>query len=263
MDGTFLFAAGSRLVAQYSDGSEIDVPFVWVTEPISAGFFDFETHERPGHEIVSLTLSDDAGVVLATEKVPQLPDGILGRPHRLPGFGVVNPSPQAIWAKRQLLFDVPIDTHRRAGLWIAPSTDGGTCWFSTRGSGCDNAGKPWRLSPALARKHPELKLEGPLIGLAVEGGSAPTLCCQVGASTTRVDLRYQDGTRKAVTPKRGYLLVVLAPEHYPLGHRLKELIAYDAAGNVVGRRRLDPAQMRGVYPCEHERNYCDRVTMCP
>ena len=97
----------------------------------------------------------------------------------------------------------------------------------------------------------------------MSGGNPPSLCCRVGETVTRVELRYQDGTRETVMPKRGYLLIVLAPEHYALGHRLKELVAYDSAGKVVGRRDMKPQQMRGVYPCEHEKAYGYGVTMCP
>jgi hypothetical protein len=264
LSGAFMQEDGARLAARYSDGSEAEIPFVWVTEPISAGFFFYETGARAGHEVVSLTLYDDDGKALATQKLPDVSgEAIPVRGHRVAGFGTVMPSPKAIWSKRELLFDIPIGPHRHAGLWIAPSTDGGTCWFSTRGSGCDNAGEPWQVSPKLLEQHPELKEQGPLIGLGVEGGSTPTLCCQVGPPAARVELRYQDGARETAIPKRGYLLVVIAPEHYPLGHRLEEMVAYDAAGKVVGRRDMKPAQMRGVYPCEHEKDYGYGVTMCP
>jgi hypothetical protein len=263
LTGTFMQEDGARLVVRYSDGAEADVPFVWVTEPISAGFYLYETGARAGHEVVSLTLYDADGKVLATEKLPDVGGELHLQARRVPGFGVVMPSPKAIYARRELLFDVALGPHRHMALWIAPSTDGGTCWWTTRGGGCDNAGNPWPVPPKLLEQHPELKEQGPLIGLGMSGGNPPLLSGPVGASTTRIELRYEGGAREAVTPKQGYALIVIAPEHYPLGHRLKEIVAYDAAGAVVGRRRLVPAQMRGVYPCEHEKDYGYGVTMCP
>jgi hypothetical protein len=97
----------------------------------------------------------------------------------------------------------------------------------------------------------------------MHGGNPPSLCCEVGTSTARVELRYQDGERQTVTPKRGYLLLVIAPEHYPLGHRLEEMVAYDPAGKVIGRRDMTPEKMRAVYPCERPKDYGYGVKMCP
>ena len=41
----FIESGGDRLVLSYEDGTSDDVPFVWVTEPINAGFFVFDIPE--------------------------------------------------------------------------------------------------------------------------------------------------------------------------------------------------------------------------
>ena len=62
---------------------------------------------------------------------------------------------------------------------------------------------------------------------------------------------------------RSAALEQLYRERYGVFRDLDELVAYDAAGKVIGRRDMKPVQARGVYPCDREKDYGYGVTMCP
>jgi hypothetical protein len=265
LEGAFLHADAARLVVTYADGERADIPFVWVTEPIDAGFYLFDvpaSHERKGREAVSLTLFDRGGSALATTEVIRGEEPDLGRGHRVPKFGPLLVPKDAVYAKRELLFDVALGPYRHMGLWVAPKRgDGGTCYWSNRSSGCVPVEGFPRPTPEFLARYPELKDAALLMGLGASGGNPVVLCCTVDEAVARVELRYQSGTRESVTPKRGYLLVVLPPEHYPPGRRLEEIVAYDASGKVVGRK---PFSTDGrLYPCDDSKDVGYGVKRCP
>lgn len=93
VEGVVTGARAARLELVYRDGTRTPVPFVYVSKPIAAGFFDVQTRqqvalERP-EEIV---LSDEHGRVLAREHVPSE-----GRPLLLPLGGDARPrKPRAL-----------------------------------------------------------------------------------------------------------------------------------------------------------------------
>jgi hypothetical protein len=66
--GAFGWSRGERLVVSYADGSKEDVPFVWVTAPIDAGFFVLgvsKAHRFHATRPTALVLYDARGNVLA------------------------------------------------------------------------------------------------------------------------------------------------------------------------------------------------------
>ena len=74
MDGNIFDKAAARLEIRYRDGSRTTVPFVWVSQPISAGVFVFPiptTHRKHGHEPSALTVFSAIGRQLATVKLEQ------------------------------------------------------------------------------------------------------------------------------------------------------------------------------------------------
>jgi hypothetical protein len=187
-------------------------------------------------------------------------DALPYQTHRIPGFGLVSVPPHAIYEQRELFFDVEVGPHRRLGLWVAPSREGGTCFWTTSRSGCVRGETP-RPTPEFLAAHPELKDAAPLMGLGGSGGNPVTLCCTVDEAVARVELRYQDGGRESVTPRRGYLLVVLPAERYAPGHRLETIVAYDAGGKVIGRKPF-PTDGR-LYPCDNPKDVGYGVKRCP
>ena len=253
LNGSFFQAAGERLEVEYADGQKSDIPFVWVTAPINAGFYLYrvpDAHRHAGHEPVSITLYGASNRVLDRERIlgGQPPDFVS---HRLRGYPPLMVPAKAEWAKRTQLFALRSDDGARIGLWIAPERGGGICMWANPASGCTNVG------------HPLQNTAPPLGGLGLSGGSHVTLCCWLySKKITRVEARFADGDRVELTPKDGYLIWPIPARHYPLGHRLTELVGYNSAGRQVATKGISSNQ-RGLYPCTKPKNYGYGVSMCP
>jgi hypothetical protein len=175
----------------------------------------------------------------------------------VPGFGHVLVPRQAIYAKRQLLFQVAItvprvggtNAHRRAGLWIAPAHGGGTCWWEASGGGGGSSGcgaEPRILAPLPIR--PDF----------YEG----TLCCQVGANVARIELRFEDGDRIELHPRAEFILAAIPLRHYTRGHRLEEEVAFSASGKAIATRSV-ATKRPGMYPCARPSVLLYGFKMCP
>jgi hypothetical protein len=253
LNGSFFQAAGERLQVEYADGQENEIPFVWVTAPIDAGFYLYrvpDAHRLAGHQPVGVTLYDAANHVIDREQVldGEPPDFVS---HRLDGYPPLMVPTKAEWAKRTQLFAVRADDGARIGLWIAPERGGGTCMWTNQASSCTNVGHPVHGSiPPLAT----LGFQG--------GGKHVNLCCGVSKTIARVEARFADGDRIELTPKEGYLVWPIPARHYPLGHRLAELVGFNSAGQEIATRRITGSQ-RGLYPCTEPKNYGYGVRMCP
>lgn len=247
LQGSF-FLRGDRLVMRFRDGGSVDVPFVWVTAPIDAGFALFrvpDAHRTASTRPVELELYDGARLV-RRDPIPA--------PTRPFSSGVVHvrgipplPLPVGgIWARRRLLFDLREENGQRVALWEMPKRGGGECYVTNNSSGCRQASLPRGFQVALGF------------------GAGDYLCCLVARRVVRVDARFQDGDRVALYPKDGYLVWPIPREHWPLGHRLVALVGYDAAGRTVGRAQVPaPVDQRGIYPCTKPKNLGYGVSMCP
>ncbi len=70
--GTITAPSASLLQIVYADGTRVTIPFVWVTQPIAAGFFAYDVPDGrlsgPGRP-TGLVLSDGRGKVLAREAI--------------------------------------------------------------------------------------------------------------------------------------------------------------------------------------------------
>jgi hypothetical protein len=254
ISGEFIEDGGERLELTYADGSHSDVPFVWVTAPIDAGFFVFgipEEHQVPAERPVTITLFDKEGKVLSRGSVMDMShfrDDIASVTHDIPGYPHLSVPAKAIWSQSKQLFDLRADDGARVGLWVAPKRGGGTCVWTTQSAGCSDPGQV-EERPALA-----LGFEG--------GGSHVNLGDRVGANVARVEARFEDGDKVELLPKEGYLIWPIPSRHYSLGHRLEELVAFDAGGQVIARQSVSTTE-RGLYPCETPKDYGYGVRMCP
>jgi hypothetical protein len=99
--------AAAKITARYADGTTSDIPFVWVSAPIAAGFFSYDiptTHWDKQHRLLSLTLYGTDGKQLGRQafrfrarplpvRVPAPPSQV-GTPRQrlLPGAPDVAPS---------------------------------------------------------------------------------------------------------------------------------------------------------------------------
>jgi hypothetical protein len=72
--GSLLVPETDRLTLEYPAGSESEIPVVWVSPPIDAGFYYFEIppeHREAWHEPVALVARDRDGNVLARQVNPR------------------------------------------------------------------------------------------------------------------------------------------------------------------------------------------------
>jgi hypothetical protein len=261
LTGEFGETTAARVVVTHPDGSSNEVPFVWVGAPIDAGFFLYPlsgAHRDESSERVAVL--DASGHVLARSTMPLRSVGPKGTSHHVAGVGYVHVPGLAIYAKRQLLFDLRSATGERTLLWSAPARGGGRCWWTNRGSGCDD-GKS-HFAPGFAKQHPHLAQLAQVMNLGFNGGNPVVLCCEVGPKVSRVQFRFQDGDRIDYTPRDGYLVVTIPPAHEALGHRLIKQVAYDASGHVLAERSIR-TNLPGLYPCTKPKHYAYGVTMCP
>ncbi len=222
--GSFFDGAGERIEVSFADGTSSEIPFVWVTEPIEAGFYLYrvpDANRVHGRRPVSVTLFDAAGDVLRRSAVTDV------------AATTPPPPPKPRSSSGRPLFDWRLGG-RRLALWATPGPNGTTCMRAHLGAsertGCSPVGQA-----------------APIALLGVAGPSPVTLCCEVGAAVTRVRADFQDGDRIELAPKHGYLLWPIPVRHYPAGHRLEHLVAYNAAGQVLAQREIPTGDY--VYEC--------------
>jgi hypothetical protein len=212
-----------RLEAVHESDRRIEVPLVWVSPPIDAGFFFYEApSERDA--VVTLVALDEDGRELHRQDFPRTDPRWETGPDGLPRI--------ADRTKKRTLFDFRDHRGQQWTLVVAPAPEEKTCWAYSRGGGC--------VSP----RFPAI-----IGGMSVQSGESVNLCCAVAEGVKTVDLHYEDGTRKELTAVDGFLLYVIPPEHYRLGHRLERLVWRDLAGNEVAQRTFKTDQA-GIYPCE-------------
>jgi hypothetical protein len=212
--GSFFDSAGERIEVLFADGTSSEIPFVWVTEPIDAGFYLYrvpDANRVHGRRPVSVTLFDGMGDVLRRSAVTDI--------------AATTPPPPPKPSNARPLFDWHVGG-RRLALWTTAGPNGTTCM------------RAQLAASELTGCTPPVGQAAPIALLSVAGPSPVTLCCEVGRAVARIEVDFHDGDRVELSPKHGYLLWPIPVRHYPAGHRLERLVAYDVAGHVVARRQI-------------------------
>jgi hypothetical protein len=281
--GSILERRAARIVLTYKDGGSSEIPFVWVTAPIRAGFYLYgipSAHQQLGHQPVRLALLDRSGHTLYSERIlgvePVFP---VRRPlrtvhHLVAGYPPLNVPGAAEWRKRTQLFRRRTDTGIRVGLWIAPARGGdGTCYWSNIHAGC---GKLVANTPSgVVKLHWNKKLGAYEAGTPSPSAPRPrywlkvmrghgyvALCCTLDPRARRAVLLFEDGDSVTLTPRRGYLIWPIPHRHYRPGHRLDEIDLYGARGSQIGAVVFQP-NVRALYPCAKPKDYGFGFKMCP
>lgn len=246
--GGHVLVPGSTVELRYEDGESVEIPYVWVSKPIDAGFFLHgvpAAHRKPGHQVAALVLLDKDGHEIARETFhPYAPRDVV---HRLSNGRKVFAPAQAVWGKRQVVIDFRSVSGQQITLWLAPSRTGGHCYWWNQGSACLPAGAP--IAPPV-----QIGLAGAARSVRVFG--------LVAATVATVTLHYEDGTTDTIEPTQGFVLEEIPASHYPRGHRLVSAVGQDKDGRVVGRSPFRP-DAPGLYPCKEPRSYGYGVRQCP
>lgn len=231
-----------RLELEYADGESVELPFVWVSKPIDAGFSAFqvpEERQRKGQHAVAVTGYSAEGNLVERRELP--------RPTDPQWEAAADGLPRiADRTKKRTLFDFRDELGERWTLVVAPAPGEKLCYAFDRGGGC--------VSP----KFPATPLS------LVPGGKTVLVCCTVAEGVAKVELLFQDGDRITVEPVDGFLLSPIPSEHNAKEKRLEAIVSRDASGREVGRAELKPAHP-GVYPCKEgeEMKLEYGQTICP
>ena len=255
--GIFLAREGERLEVVHADGSSDDIPFVWVTAPINAGFFALKIPNEDrvnGRGPVSVALFDRDGILIERQSILD-PLAQTGRMKTvdLPGYPNLTVPVDAIWEKRRQLFDLRAENGARVGFWVAPTRDGRTCDWGSITVGCSDLEQ--------VEKTPPLELLS-VVGMPVGGGSQVALGDRAGAGVARVEARFEDGDKVELVPKEGYLIWPIPSRHNSPGHRLEELVGYDVDGHVLAEKHMSTTEP-GMYPCEKPKVVGGVQGVCP
>jgi hypothetical protein len=231
-----------RLELEYADGARIELPFVWVTEPIDAGFTAFqvpEERQEKGRHALAVSGFDADGRLVERRQLPVKSDPRWeAAADGLPRI--------ADRSKKRTLFDFRDTTGARWTLVVAPAPEDKLCYAFNRGGGC--------VSPRFPATAPAM----------IPGGKTIMVCCTVAAGVTKVELLFEDGRRIEVEPVDGFLLSEIPSEQYVRGKRLDAIVSFDGSGREVGRVDVKPSSP-GIYPCkpDEELKLDYGETICP
>lgn len=248
--GTLLDERVETVVADFADGTSLELPITWVSPPIDAGFYFLdipEAHRAAGSQLVRLVARDRDGDDIARENFPLPKPGDVERPARLPDGSLTSLPRKAIVERARKVISIETTTGDEYAVWVMPTTDGGTCHVSNRQGGCPPVG--WRQ-------------DVPMAGGMGGGGRPMVFEAGVTPAVAAVELRFEDGTVKRLQPANGFVLGEVTPEHYERGHRLLTTVALDASGRELQRLQHDPS-FPGVYPCEKPVDIGRGLTACP
>jgi hypothetical protein len=247
-DGHLMAPEAERLLVEYADGEETEIPFVWVSRPIDAGFYLYSVpteHRRPGHQVTAITAEDEDGGVVARETFRLTAPPDVMRPVRLPDGQVSRLPQKALVEKARKVIDFRAENGTRVTLWVMPTTEGGRCIVFSRGGGCSSPG-----------------LRAPPLSAGIHGGDPVLLSGEVGDDVATYELRYEDGRVERLHPVEGFILREIPPSHYARGHRLELVTARDRDGHVVAQQAFR-ADWPGVYPCVKPVDIGHGVMACP
>ena len=113
------------ITARYADGTTHDVPFVWVSKPIAAGFYSYDiptSHWNRAHRLTSVTLSAKDGRRLGRQTFPYVAHPL---PPRLPKPGhVVRPQPRVLPTAPDVAPSAPTETGAADGYRVVVGRNG-------------------------------------------------------------------------------------------------------------------------------------------
>lgn len=249
VSGNLLETDIERLVLEHEDGGSVELPVVWVSAPIDAGFYLYEIPERNrvrARRAVALAGYDREGKLVARYPFQFPAPEDVERSVRLGGEWVTLPV-NALVEKARKIIDVPsADGKRRMMAWVVPRADGRRCYLVYNSGGCPPAG--------LDKTHPIPGLHG--------GGNRVVVAGRVGDDVARNRLRYEDGAVELVEPIEGFVIYEIPAGRYPRGKRLHTIEALNADGKLLARERFE-TDSPGLYPCEKPVDQGHGVMACP
>ena len=225
IEGSVANEQTTKLELRFADGRRVTLPLLWVSRPISRGFFLYQltrAQQQPSLRPTEIVALDQKGQVLArVVSIFRLP----------PPWS--NPNRVSKRADRHVIL--------RSGplsIAIAPSRTGGNCsWLQYRGKTIGSGCAPPRFQT------------DPMDGGLSHGTGFTGFDAQLKPTVARVVLRFQDEASLTLRPVDGHVLYNIPKTHWPRQHRLVEADAYNANGHKLATQKFDPRQT-GLYDCK-------------
>lgn len=120
----------AKITARYAGGATADIPFVWVSAPIAAGFFSYDiptAHRTKAHRLVSLTLSAKDGKRLGRQTFPYVAHPV---PRRMP-VHVVSPQTRMLPVAPPVAPSAPTQTGTADGFEVVVGHNGSVQFTQT------------------------------------------------------------------------------------------------------------------------------------
>lgn len=123
--GDLTAPAAAKITASYADGTTADIPFVWVSAPIAAGFFSYDiptARWNQQHRLLALTLYDKNGKQLGRQTFPYSLHPTL--PRVIPPSKVHKVSPSALPAAPTVAPSTPVQQASADGFNVLVGHNG-------------------------------------------------------------------------------------------------------------------------------------------
>lgn len=186
----------TKIVASYADGTSVDVPFVWVSEPIAAGFYSYDVpvaHWTRAHRLVRLRLYGLHGKLLGAQSFP-----LRQPPHSRPPVParIVTPAARVLRTRPPAAPTQPLQRASGDGFGVVVGHNGsvqftqtGTTPVLRRLDGHSAGYSCFRLTREFGiftvRGDGEGGSFAPTVGFALSGVGTPLDGCEVQASFGR------------------------------------------------------------------------------
>ena len=129
--GDLTAPAAAKITARYADGTTADIPFVWVSSPIAAGFFSYDiptAHWNKTHRLVSLTLFAKDGRRLGHGTFPYVAHPA---PVRIPPPRIVTPKTRPLPTAPPIAPSAPVQTGNADGFMVVVGHNGAVQFTQT------------------------------------------------------------------------------------------------------------------------------------
>jgi hypothetical protein len=237
LDGDVFDRRIASLTVDFEDGTTNAVPVLWVGAPIAAGFFFYQVPRGSWKSVEAVTALDADGKEVARS------ESLFAQLHAPPLVWLTPSKVADLSRKHVILRDGPL------ALSVAPSRTGGNCFWLHAGY------RTFRSSCEPPRFY-ESEIESRLSeGVMPHGPDFAAYSGPVKADVARLELRFQDGATVRLRPVDGFVLFDIPRSHWRPGHRLREVVAYSAAGERLEGQFTNP-DVKGFYGCA-------RPTQCP
>jgi hypothetical protein len=239
--------AGAEITATYADGTTEDIPFVWVTRPIAAGFYTYDiptAHWNEKHRLLALTLTSARGRELGRQTFPYERHPRRVGPPPLPPVGT--PKQRVLPTKPDVAPSAPIQQASADGFAVVVGRNGSVQFTQvgetpilrelhgrSAGFSCFRLTREFGIFTV--RGFGQGGRFGPNVGFSLNGVGMPVDGCQVEASIGR---RWPDRLHNGAAVE---IALTSAGRRYFADRRAARDLALFVRSRRMQRLRREPA----------------------